>query len=239
MGPRTILDILDLTLLDGGASESDLRGLCDLANQILPAAVCVFAEQAPVVSSMLDDKIALSLVAGGFPVGSSSPAEISEKIEEAVAMGAEEIDCVLEPRQDADFPNEDDLGILIAMREASLGVPLKVIVEAPMLDERSLRAVTRMALAAGADFVKTCTGKRGECSVEHARLISFEVRRHFVTFGELRGLKLSGGISTREKAEFLIASVNSVDETIIGPDRLRIGASSLVDDLIGGGLGRN
>ena len=239
MGPRTILDILDLTLLDGGASEADLRGLCDLANQILPAAVCVFAEQAPVVSSMLDDKIALSLVAGGFPVGSSSPAEISEKIEEAVAMGAEEIDCVLEPRQDADFPNEDDLGILIAMREASLGVPLKVILEAPMLDERSLRAVTRMALAAGADFVKTCTGKRGECSVEHARLISFEVHRHFVTFGELRGLKLSGGISTREKAEFLIASVNSVDETIIGPDRLRIGASSLVDDLIGGGLGRN
>ena len=239
MGPRTILAILDLPLLDGGASEADLRGLCDLANQILPAAVCVFAEQAPVVSSMLDDKIALSLVAGGFPVGSSSPAEISEKIEEAVAMGAEEIDCVLEPRQDEDFPNEDDLGILIAMREASLGVPLKVIVEAPMLDERGLRAVTRMALAAGADFVKTCTGKRGECSVEHARLISFEVRRHFVTFGELRGLKLSGGISTMEKAEFLIASVNSVDETIIGPDRLRIGASSLVDDLIGGGLGRN
>lgn len=240
MDPRGILDILDLTLLDEGASESELRRLCEFANQHLPAAVCVFAEHAPMVSSMLDDKTALSVVAGGFPVGSFSPEEIVSSIEDAIRLGAEEIDCVLEPRQEEDFPNENELAKLIAMREASQGLPLKVIVEAPLLGERGLRAVTRMVLASGADFVKTCTGKRGACTERDARLISFEVRRHFVSFGELRGVKLSGGLSSKEAAEGLIAIVQSVDESILGPSRLRIGSSSLIAHLIGdGGLGRN
>ena len=61
-------------------------------------------------------------------------------------------------------PGQSELAMLIAMREASANCVLKVIIETPLLDEHSMRASTRMVLAAGADFVKTCTGKRGGCS---------------------------------------------------------------------------
>ena len=105
-------------------------------------------------------------------VGSESSEQIAEAVREAVASGAEEVDCVLEPRDEEGFPDESDLAKLIAMREASQGGLLKVIVEAPLLDERGLRAVTRMALAVGADFVKSSTGKRGECSDAAAEILA-------------------------------------------------------------------
>ena len=125
------------------------------------------------------------------------------------------------------------------MREASQGLILKVIVESPLLDERRLRAVTRMALAAGADFVKSCTGKRGGCSDEAAAIMAEEVGRHCLSFEGSPGVKLSGGISTREDAERLISIVRGRDGSITGKERIRIGASSLIQDLVDGGLGRN
>ena len=102
MEARSVLDLLDLTLLDRDADEAALDALCIRANEHRPAAVCVFAEHAPYVGSRLDDGIALAAVAGGFPVGSESSEEIAEAVREAVESGAEEVDCVLEPRDDED-----------------------------------------------------------------------------------------------------------------------------------------
>ena len=113
-------------------------------------------------------------------------------ISEAVSCGADEIDCVLEPGDTGDFPGQEELAKLIAMREASSGLVLKVIVETPMLEERQIRAVARMALSTGADFVKTCTGKRGPCSDEHAEILADEVSRHCLLFEGAPGIKLSG-----------------------------------------------
>ena len=130
------------------------------------------------------------------------------------------------------FPGESELAMLIAMREASAGCALKVIIETPLLDERSMRASARMTLAAGADFVKSCTGKRGGCSDEAAEILAFEVMRHGITMGSHPGVKLSGGISTLEDVGRLVGLVSSEDPSIKGPERLRIGASSLLDELI-------
>ena len=151
---------------------------------------------------------------------------------EHTIAGADEVDCVLEPRDDDDFPNDMELAKLIAMRESSQGLILKVIVETPLLDERKLRAVTRMALSVGADFVKTCTGKRGHCSEEAASTIAYEIGRHCLSFEGKPGLKLSGGVSSRGDAERLIALVKEQESSISGPSRLRIGSSSLLLDLI-------
>ena len=118
------------------------------------------------------------------------------------------------------------------MREASAECVLKVIIETPMLEDRSIRACTRLVLAAGADFVKTCTGKRGECSSEAARILAFEVMRHGVTMGGRPGVKLSGGIGSLDDVNRLVEIVNSEDPSIQGPSRLRIGASSLLHELI-------
>ena len=232
MDARGVLDLLDLTLLDHNASEADLDVLCERANEHRPAAVCVFSEHITHVRSRLDDSIPVAAVAAGFPLGESDPAAASEAIRAAVQAGADEIDCVLEPREAEDFPHEPELAMLIAMREASAGRVLKVIIETPMLDERSMRATARMALAAGADFVKSCTGKRGGCSDEAAEILAFEVMRHGITMGSHPGVKLSGGISTLDDVERLLELVNSEDPTIEGAGRLRIGASSLLDELI-------
>ncbi len=239
MEAREILELVDLTLLDRGASEEDLTSLCRVANEQGTAAVCVFPEHAQLVRGHLEEEVSLAVVAGGFPEGTESPTDISLAIAEAVSYGADEIDCVLEPRDSGDFPGQEELGKLIAMREASSGLILKVIVESPMLGESQLRAVARMALSVGADFVKSCTGKRGPCSDEHAEILADEVSRHCLSFEGTPGVKLSGGISRREDAERLIGLVMARDGSISGAGRLRIGASSLVGDIVSGGLGRN
>ena len=232
MNARDVLDLLDLTLLNHDASEADLDILCQKANEHRPAAVCIFAEHVTYVKSRLDEGIPVAVVAAGFPVGESDPSAAAEAIRAAVQIGADEIDCVLEPRESEDFPGESELAMLIAMREASAGCALKVIIETPLLDERSMRASARMTLAAGADFVKSCTGKRGGCSDEAAEILAFEVMRHGITMGSHSGVKLSGGISSLEDVGRLVGLVSSEDPSIKGPERLRIGASSLLDELI-------
>lgn len=233
MDTRAIVDCLDFTLLDHGASEAQLAEFVARANAARVGAVCVFAEHATLARERLDAGIRLAVVAGGFPVGSADPREIRAAVSAAVAAGVDEIDVVLEPREDEDFPNDADLARLVAMREASGECTLKVILEAPLLGERVMRAAARMALAAGADFIKTCTGKRGACSDEAAAIFAYEVMRHERAFGEQRGVKLSGGIRTKEDVERLTALVNHQDSSIIdaGSNRFRIGASSLLDSL--------
>ncbi len=229
MDEREALDILDLTLLDLNASESELDELCRLANLHRPASVCVFSEHVSYVAQRLED-IPISAVAAGFPVGGDDPEQVAAAIRQAVEAGADEIDCVLEPSGEA--PGQSELAMLIAMREASANCVLKVIIETPLLDEHSMRASTRMVLAAGADFVKTCTGKRGGCSDQAAQTLAFEVMRHGVTMGSRKGVKLSGGIGTLDDVNRLVSIVNSQDSSIQGPARLRIGASSLLNELI-------
>ena len=233
MDARGILDLLDMTQLDREADDAALDSLCMKANEHRPAAVCVFAEHAPYVGSRLDDGVALAVVAAGFPEGSESSEEITAAIREAVASGAEEVDCVLEPREEEDFPNEGDLAKLIAMREASQGCILKVIIEAPLLDERRMRAVTRMVLAVGADFVKSCTGNRGGCSDEVAEILAYEAHRHGLAAGRSAGVKLAGGIGTKADVDRLIGIVTRQDPSMVGSQRLRIGASSLLGNLVG------
>jgi deoxyribose-phosphate aldolase len=233
MDARGVLDILDLTLLDHGASESDLDELCKRAELHRPAAVCVFSEHVAFVRERLDEGISVAAVVGGFPVGWQDSASIREAVESAVRAGADEVDCVLEPRDSPDFPGEHELFLLTSMREGSHGCKLKVIIETPLLSEHDIRAVSRMALAAGADFVKSCTGKRGSCSDEDARLLAFEIKRHSVTMGEERGVKLSGGIRVMDDVVRLLGIVDGQYEEISGPSRLRIGASSLLDDILG------
>jgi len=232
MDTRDIIDCLDFTLLDHDSSEDELVSFCSQANSVNPAAVCVFSEHQEIVHKHLDEGIALAVVAGGFPVGSSSPEEIEIAVRAAVESGADEVDVVLEPRDSEDFPDENELEKLIAMREAAGEAVLKVIIEAPLLAEREMRSATRMALAAGADFIKTCTGKRGSCSDEAADIFAYEIMRHELTFKEKRGLKLSGGIRTKEDVKRLTELVNARDDSIIASSRFRIGASSLLNELI-------
>ena len=181
----------------------------------------------------------MASVVGGFPVGWRDPVKVSKAITEAIDFGTDEIDCVLEPQLHDGFPGESELALLLAMREASGDKILKVIIETPLLDEHSIRATSRLAMASGADFVKTCTGKRGDCTDEDARILSMEANRHLVTMGERKGVKISGGIRKTEDARRMLSIMQKEGISTGNPNESRIGASSLLDDLIDGGLGRN
>ena len=239
MGNGDIIRILDLTLLDRGASEEDLIRLCERAVTHRAAAVCVFSEHVRFVRDLLPEEVRVASVVGGFPVGWRDPVKVSKAITEAIDFGTDEIDCVLEPQLHGSFPGESELALLLAMREASGDKILKVIIETPLLDEHSIRATSRLAMASGADFVKTCTGKRGDCTDEDARILSMEANRHLVTMGERKGVKISGGIRKTEDARRMLSIMQKEGISTGNPNESRIGASSLLDDLIDGGLGRN
>ena len=239
MGNGDIIGILDLTLLDRGASEEELIRLCERAVAHRVAAVCVFSEHGRFVRSLLPEEVKVASVVGGFPVGWRDPTKVSKAITEAIDFGADEIDCVLEPTPNGGVSSEEDLQILSAMRDACGEKTLKVIIETPLMDEHSIRATSRLAMASGADFVKTCTGKRGDCTDEDARILSMEANRHLVTMGERKGVKISGGIRKTEDARRMLSIMQKEGISTGNPNESRIGASSLLDDLIDGGLGRN
>jgi deoxyribose-phosphate aldolase len=233
MNSKDILHLVDYTLLKREATESDLKNICDMANLVKPAAVCVFSSDVVFVKGCLDKNISLAAVAAGFPVGSDSPEEIRSEILTAVERGADEIDVVLEPRcDDPTFPNCLDIEKLLTMREAAGDKLLKVIIETPLLSHEKIKEVAEMVLNCGADFVKSCTGLRGSCSNEAAQILAEAVRHHENRTGARKGLKLSGGIKTKVVAESMINIVISVDPSFITPDRFRIGSSSIVNDLI-------
>ncbi len=227
-----VIGFLDYTLLDHQISEGELREFCQKANTYRPAAICIFPEHIRIAKEVIDSNIPIAVVVGGFPIGNNNCEEIESNIISAINLGADEIDIVLEPRNSEDYPNEIELEKLVIMRNSAQGKILKVIIETPLLNERKIRAITRMALATGVDFVKTGTGKRGSCTEEDVKILSYELMRHELTFQEKFGMKISGGIKDKGTVMKFMELINQEDKTIISQKRLRIGASSLIDKLI-------
>ena len=147
MDAQAVIESLDFTLLNHEATEEELEGFVARANSSEVGAVCVFSEHAEFVKERLSPDIKLAVVAAGFPIGSSDINEISHAISSAVESGVDEIDVVLEPRKEENFPNENELELLKGMRSAAGECVLKVILETPLLEEREMRAVARMAVS--------------------------------------------------------------------------------------------
>jgi deoxyribose-phosphate aldolase len=227
-----VIRCLDYTLLEDHIDDEEIINFCKKANMYQPATVCIFPEKIRIAKRILDPNIPITAVAGNFPIGSHDGEKIGKDIMAAINLGADEIDVVLEPRNTEDFPNEIELNKLKRMRSAAKGKVLKVIIETPLLNERKKRSVTRMALAVGVDFVKTCTGKRGSCTEEDVKILSYELMRHELTFNEKLGMKISGGIKDKDTVMKFIGIINDEDSTIIPQKRFRIGASSLIDKLV-------
>lgn len=245
-----IVGLMDFTLLDHSATDDQLRVFCERASSARPAAVCVFSEHVAKVKSWLSateeecgsGRVALAAVCGGFPIGSSNISEVVESISEAVTGGADEIDIVLEPRVPSARPGIPEAEFLTACREACQSLVLKVILETPLLSEEVTRFASELSLSNGADFIKSCTGKRGGCSLDAARVMATELKKFEMSTGNKRGIKISGGIQTKKQAiEMLALIVESHPSILSGDDmqycrqdreRIRIGASSLMKDLL-------
>jgi deoxyribose-phosphate aldolase len=232
---------MDLTTLEGTDTPAKVRAMC--ARGISPApgaprvaAICIyptFVREA--VSALAGSGIRVASVATAFPSGQSPREHKQREVREAVAAGAHEIDMVI----DRGAFLAGDYGAvrdeIAAVKDACGDATLKVIVEAGELGSfRAIRHACDLALDAGADFLKSATGKIGISSTPAIALVMCEaLRERARTTGARVGLKLAGGIRTTAAALGYIALVN---ETLgagwLRPDCFRIGASTLLDDLL-------
>ena len=235
---------MDLTTLEGVDTPGKVLAMCakarrpDPADPSIPpvAAVCVYPELVPVAArACAGTGIAVASVAGSFPAG-LGPLEVRlREIAWAVEHGAGEIDIVLNRSAflSGDFGRAFDE--IVAAKQACGAAHLKVILETGELGSYdAVRRASMLAMAAGADFIKTSTGKIGTSATFPVNLCMSEAIRDFHDqTGRRVGLKLAGGIRTAKQSWQHLVIVN---ETLGGdwltPERFRLGASSLLNDVL-------
>jgi deoxyribose-phosphate aldolase len=231
---RIALRCLDLTSLNEADDEAAIARLCQRAQGVFGevAAVCVWPRFAALARSLLPPQVAVAAVAN-FPAGGTDIDAALRDVDEIVAAGAQEVDVVLPWRALRDGNAASAQALLRAVRQACAGLRLKVILETGELQDEALVArASVLSLDAGADMLKTSTGK----SPAGATLAAAEVMLCCIaahpTARASAGLKVSGGIRRVADALPYIALCRShLGEAALQPQRLRIGASSLLDDI--------
>jgi deoxyribose-phosphate aldolase len=232
---------MDLTTLEGKDTPGKVRQLC--ARGIAPApgvpsvaAICVYPSLVPIARAALHgSRVAVASVATAFPSG-LLPIELKlREVRAACDAGADEIDMVIDRNA---FLRGDDTTVLneiVAVKDACAGARLKVILEVGELGSyAAIRRACDLALAGGADFLKTATGKIAVSSTPAIALLMCEaIREHHRKTGVRVGLKLAGGIRTAKQAFGYIAIVSeTLGAAWLRPELFRIGASSLLDDVL-------
>lgn len=241
---RLALSCLDLTSLNDTDSESDLQALCARAQSAFGpvAAVCVWPRFAALAVRLLPAHIAVAAVAN-FPDGGSDIAHAVGDTQTIMDSGAQEIDLVL-PYSRLIAGDEKAVGQLLrAVRNACLGHTLKVILETGELKSDALIArASELSLLEGADFLKTSTGKTPVSATLSAARTMLRTIAAQPTDAAPAGFKASGGIRTVADAALYFDLVSGMlGPFALAPSRLRIGASSLLNDIesVLGGNRRN
>lgn len=236
---RLALACLDLTSLTDGhdrhGGEADIEALCAKADgrhglrglRGSTAAVCVWPRQASLARSLLPPSIAVAAVAN-FPDGSSDMQRAVRDTAEIVSAGAQEVDVVIPYRDLASAP-----ALLAAVRRECQGLLLKVIIETGELnDDALILQACRMALDAGADFLKTSTGKRPVAATPAAARLLLAAISIDPAARSRVGFKPAGGIRTvADAALYMQLTADLLGPDAVAPTRFRIGASGLLNDI--------
>ncbi len=201
---------------------------------------CTYSEFAPLVKSLRGfSPVSIAVVSGNFPSGKAvTELKVSESVL-AERAGAEEIDVVINKGWVVNGEYDKISKELIAVKNALSKAHLKVILETGLLSPVQIQKVSEIAINAGADFIKTSTGKIPEgASLEAVAIMCYQIKDHHEKTGNKVGIKPSGGISTPDEALRYILMVESIlGNEWIDPKFFRIGASRLlknaVDKLIG------
>lgn len=239
------LNMVDLTTLEGMDSAGKVEALCRKALQPhagfsgLPttAAVCVYPNMVPVARKALgaNSPVKLAAVATAFPSGLSPLHLKLKEVEATVAMGADEIDMVIN-RGAFLSGNWEQVHHEIAETKRACGAArLKVILETGELHTLdNVAAASRLAIHAGADFIKTSTGKVKPAATMPVTLVMFEaIREHFLETGVMVGMKPAGGIRKAKQAlHYLVLLAETLGSDWMSNEWFRFGASSLVNDLL-------
>ena len=237
------ISMVDLTTLEGMDTPGKVRALCAKALRPDPtdpstphvAAVCVYGDMAAIARDAVGDALHVAAVATAFPSGRASLAVKLADTRDAVANGADEIDMVIDRGAFLAGRYLDVYDEIVAVKEICGTAHLKVIFETGELRTYdNVRRASYLAMLAGADFIKTSTGKVTPAATLPVTLILLEaVRDWYRQTGQRIGVKPAGGIRTSKDAIRYLVMVNEVcGEAWLTPDLFRFGASAMLNDLL-------
>ena len=235
---------MDLTTLEGADTPGKVAALCskairpDAQDASVPscAAVCVYPNLVPTaVARLRGTGVKVASVATAFPSGQSPTAGKVREVEAVVAMGADEVDMVIDRGAFLSGRYGHVYDEIVAVKEACGAAHLKVILETAELGGYdAVRRASLLAMSAGADLIKTSTGKAAASATLPIQLCMLEAIRdvHDAT-GRCVGMKAAGGIRTAKQAvQYLVQVHETLGLAWLTPDLYRLGASSLLNDVL-------
>ncbi len=243
-GLKMALNMIDLTTLEGMDTENKVRQMCYKAAHLhdefpnLPtvAAVCVYPNFVKVaVNELKGTGVKVASVATAFPSGHSSLEIKLEDTKMAVNQGADEVDMVISRGRFHQGEYQYVFDEIAAVKEACGKARLKVILETGELGTLDkVRKASDIAIYAGADFIKTSTGKIKPAATLPVTLVMLEaIKDYYYETGKMVGMKPAGGISNSKLAlQYLIMLKETLGNKWLNNQWFRFGASSLANDLL-------
>ena len=241
---KMILSMIDLTTLEGKDSPGKVKQLCYKAAHLhdqypgLPAvaAICVYPNMVPVAKvALAGTNIKVASVATAFPSGMTTLSAKLKEVRSVVDDGAEEVDMVISRGKflsgDLDFVSDE----VAQIKDACGAAKLKVILETgELVTLDNVRRASDLVMHAGADFIKTSTGKINPSATPVVVLTMLEaIRDYYLQTGYKIGMKPAGGVSTAKQGiQYLVMVRETLGQAWLTPDLFRIGASSLANDVL-------
>ena len=243
-GLKLAISMMDLTTLEGKDTAGKVHALCqkairpDSSDPTIPhvAAVCVYPTMVPFVrKSLKGSGVNIASVATGFPSGQTYTEVKVRETRDTVAAGADEIDMVIDRGAFLSGNFQKVFDEIAEVKEACGPAHLKVILETGELaNYDQVRKASLIAMYAGADFIKTSTGKVTVNATLPVTLCMLEAIRDFYhVTGRKIGMKPAGGIANAKLAlAYLVVLYETLGADWMNPDLFRFGASSLLNDVL-------
>jgi deoxyribose-phosphate aldolase len=241
---RLAVSMMDLTTLEGADTPGKVEALCSKARRPDPsdpevppvAAVCVYPSLVAVAKHALAGSgVRVASVATAFPSGQASMAVRLADVADAVEAGADEVDMVINRGAFLAGRYREVFEEILMVKESCGAARLKVILETGELGTYDhVRRASMLAMAAGADFIKTSTGKVQPAATLPVTLVMLEAIRDFHDrTGRMVGMKPAGGVRTaKQSVQYLVLVNETLGPDWLTPEWFRIGASSLLNDCL-------
>jgi deoxyribose-phosphate aldolase len=241
---RMAVSMMDLTTLEGADTPGKVEALCSKARRPDPAdpevppvaAVCVYPTLVAVAKHALAGSgVKVASVATAFPSGQASMAVRLADVADAVEAGADEVDMVINRGAFLAGSYREVFEEVLMVKESCGAARLKVILETGELGTYDhVRRASMLAMAAGADFIKTSTGKIQPAATLPVTLVMLEAIRDFHDrTGRMIGMKPAGGVRTaKQSIQYLVLVNETLGPAWLTPEWFRIGASSLLNDCL-------
>lgn len=244
IGLKLALNMIDLTTLEGKDTEGKVKQMCFKAMHVaddipgLPtvAAVCVYPNHVKTAKQVLkDSNVKIASVATAFPSGNSTLQIKLDDTRLAIDSGADEVDMVISRGEFLKGNYNFVFDEIAAIKNACGKARLKVILETGELSTLdNVRKASEIAIHAGADFIKTSTGKIQPAATMPVTLVMLEaIKDHYLKTNVMVGMKPAGGISTAKSAlQYLVMLNETLDSKWMTNEWFRFGASSLANDIV-------